>query len=305
MTAHDLGKMAFEPLTYLVDTLVPVGGVVLLTGAPKAEKSMIAASVALGVAIGGKALGGLTTTEPYVLMLALDDTSPRRMRRRLDSLSGGEPLPASLSLCFNEIGKGKWAQDNLNGYLSRHPDTRLVVIDTLEHLRPRQVGQTNAYSADVEFLTTLREVCTAHPDVTLLVVHHTRKGEDADPITAVSGTHGLTGGADGVLNLTGRRGARRVLYCVSRDEDDNRLVLRWSRDGAGLLLEQGTDPDDPTVLMTEDDQKVYEAVVARGEPVTAKELERDLVGMPKIGNRLLALTRAGHLRRVGRGRYEP
>lgn len=303
VTAADLGTEQFDPLTYLVDGLVIEGGVVLLSGPPKVGKSMVAASVALAVAQGGAALGGLSCRQSDVLLLSLDDASPRRMQRRLNMLSRGEPLPKGLVIGFSPIGNGPVARDRLDEYLGAHPDCGLVVVDTLEYLRPTPTSPS-VYSADVAFLRTLRDVVTAHPTVTVMPLHHTRKGgEDDDAITAVGGSHGVTGGTDAVLTLSGKRGApRRVLTIVQRDDEDSRLVLRWG-DG-GLAVETGMDADDPTVLMTEADAQVYRAVVEHGDAVTAVQLQPVLDGMPNVGNRLLALTKAGHLRKVGRGRYE-
>lgn len=138
------------------------------------------------------------------------------------------------------------------------------------------------------------------PNVGLLALTHTRKAEGhEDAVTGTSGTHGVTGGADVVLSLTGRRGApRRVLESVSRDAEDARLVLRWEAGGGGLIREDA-DADDPTVLMTDDDARVYRAVVAAEGPITAD----DLGDIPNVRNRLASLTKRGYLRRVSRGEY--
>lgn len=309
ITAENLGQIAYPPLTYLVDGVLVAGALTTLAGAPKAGKSVLATSLCLGVAQGGRALGTLTCQQGDVLMVALDDTSRARLQRRLHMVNGpGVPLPPSLTLHTEPIGVGEAAADALDYYLTRHPDCRLVALDTVEHLRPAPKKGQNPYGADVTFMATLRQVTGQHPSVSILGLAHTRKvgtfkGEAVpdDPISAVTGTHGLTGGTDAVMVLAGGRGVPlRTLAVVSRDAEDTRLTLRWSP--AGLVTSEH-DPDDPTLSLTADDARVYRAVQDFGGPVTARDLEPLLPGVTKVGNRLAALEKRGLLVKVRYGVY--
>lgn len=299
-----LDAREYPPVTYLVDKLVTAGSVTLLAGAPKVGKSFLALGLACAVASGGRALSALAVNNPGdVLVVSLDDTSHARAQRRLRAVAYG-PIPPRVSLYTgHELGRGVTAADNLCRYLDEHP-TRLVVIDTLEHFRPQGLAGDSAYSADTRFLATLRLV-PERTGVTVLPLTHTRKvdarGDGDDPITAVSGTHGVTGGADAVLTLTGTRGAPdRVLHVVSRDDDDVRLVLTWS--AHGLHVSNG-DPDDPTVRMTAQQAKVYRALRDMGVPAGATDLAPACPGVPKLGNVLLQLAKLGWATQQGRGTY--
>lgn len=303
IAGSDLDSTVYPPLTYLVERVITEGSLTLLAGPPKAGKSYAAFSFACAVAAGGMALGGLASTGPFgVLMVSLDDQSRARAQRRLREVMEGAPIPENITLHTEaNLGQGKAAAASIIEYLDGHPDTRLVVVDTLEHLRGITTAGESSYTADVRFLGYLRAVLTNHPKVTLLVLVHTRKGENDDPISAVSGTHGVSGGADAVLVITGKRGApRRILDVVGRDAEDARLVLAWTDHGLSLTDE---DPDDPTLLMTKDDAAVYLAVKDCKDPVSAKDLEL-ILELPKIGNRLAKLANDGHLRKTGRGLYE-
>jgi hypothetical protein len=263
---------------------------------------MLALDLALAVSCGGRALGALPVSrQGSVLLVSLDDQSRARQQRRLRSILRGEPIPAAFTLHTEpNLGRGPAAATSLGHYLDAHPGTLLVVVDTLEHLRGVTAPGESAYSADVRMLSDLRSVVTRHPGVSLLILAHTRKasGEADDAISAVTGTHGVTGGADGVLALTGQRGApRRVLDIVSRDGEDRRLVVRWTESGLELTED---DPDDPAVTLTPEDARVYRAVVELGQ-TTAADL--DHLNMPKVGNRLLSLASRGYLNKVGRGAY--
>ena len=308
ISAEALDALSFPPVRYLIPGVLPEGGIVLLAGAPKSGKSMLALGAALAVAHGGKALGSLdVTTSGHVLTVSLDDQSRGRLQRRLRQVAQGEPLPAALTIHTEPtLGTGSAAAKNLDAYLTSHPETTLVVLDTLEHLRADRRPGESTYTGDVRFLANLRWISDRHPSTTFLCLTHTRKPKDGDspddPISAVSGSHGITGGADHVLILTGKRGVpRRVLDVITRDDDDSRKVLAFTAHGLEVTDD---DPDDPTVYLTDADAKVYTALADYGsEGATAADLEPDLDGMPKIGNRLASLASKGYARRVQRGRY--
>lgn len=306
----DLDAKVFPPLTYLVEGLLTTGSVALLGGAPKAGKSVLATGCSLAVAQGGRALGGLECVRTDVLMVALDDGSERRLQRRLRMLNAGEPIPRSLDVVNVPFGAGVTAAERISSYLDHHRDTGLVVIDTLERLRPSASRGASPYSADVAFLATLQPILRQHPDVCILGLAHSRKAgrgsgdepaPEDDPISAISGTHGVTGGADAVLVLSGgRKNPLRTLDVVSRDEEDSRKVLQWSAIG---WVVSDHDPDDPRLGLSADDAKVYDAVRDFGALVTAADLAEVLPGMPKIGNRLASLDRRGYLVKEARGAY--
>jgi hypothetical protein len=304
LRGDELDAAEFPPLEFLVNGVLVAGSLTLLAGPPKAGKSMLALDLALAVAGGAKALGALPVSRSgEVLLVSLDDQSQARQQRRIRSILRGEPIPTAFTLHTEpNLGRGSRAAAALGEYLDANPSTVLVVVDTLEHLRGLTSPGESAYSADVRMLSELRRVVAAHPTVTLLALVHTRKtsGEADDAISAVSGTHGVTGGADAVLVLTGQRGApMRALDVVSRDGEDRRLVVRWTTDG-GLALADD-DPDDPAVTLTPDDARVYRAVADMGCQVSASDLNH--LGMPKVGNRLLSLSQRGFLTKTGRGSY--
>jgi hypothetical protein len=293
----------FPPLTYLVDRLVVSGSITLLAGPPKAGKSLLALELAVAVAGGRHALNSLPVAKQGgVLYIALDDQSQARHQRRLRNILRGQPIPSALVLHTDpNLGRGREAARNLSEYLRHNPNTALVVIDTLEHVRDRHSQADFAYSADVQMMAILRTLIAQYPSVSLLLLTHTRKpsGDSEDPVTSVTGTHGVTGGGDSILVLSARRGSpRRILEIISRDGEDDRLALNFS--GGGFKVSD-EDVDDPILELTESDLCVYNTVLEGGSSVTAKDLAH--LGIPKIGNRLKALSDRGLLSRSSRGRY--
>jgi hypothetical protein len=302
ITAAELDKITFPDPTWLVDDLLLDAGVILLGGPPKIGKSYLSYGCSLGVAHGGKALGRLGCQLGNVLLVSLDDQSQRRAQQRMRAISRGEPLPASLTLHTEpNLGQADQAQRSLSDYLRQHPETRLVVIDTLEHLRGERRGGESAYSADVRFLAAVRGVAHSYPQVTFLCLMHTRKGTDDDPIEALSGTHGISGGADMTITMTGSRGSpKRMVEIVSRDGEDFRRVLTFGPYGLEITDD---DPDDPASMLSATDAALYRAIVEFPDGTTAADLAAAFPEIPKIGNRLAAMHRRGLLTRTQRGLY--
>jgi hypothetical protein len=307
LTLAALEVREYPPLSYLVETVLPRGGLVLLSSAPKLGKSLLALALGLAVADGAEALdgghGGFTAQRGDVLYVSLDDTSERRVQRRVRGILKDRRFPANLSVhLVNNLGTGAQAAQGLHEYLTAFPRIRLVVIDTLEHIRgPINPGE-GVYSADVRALGYLRAVLAAHPEVTLLCLTHVRKDKygDDDAVSATTGTFGVTGGADALLRLTGLRNTpRRMLEVVSRDEEDSRHILAIGPNG---LTWTGDDPDDPAAMLSPDDARLYRALKEFPDGVTAKELG-DAVTVTGIGDRLRRLAKQGVISRLNRGVY--
>lgn len=95
--------------------------------------------------------------------------------------------------------------------------------------RAKQNGKENSYSVDYETIKALQALA-AELHIAILIIHHLRKGADeGDPIDKISGTLGLSGGADMVLiidsNATGR-----TLYGRGRDLEEIDQAIRFNRE---------------------------------------------------------------------------
>jgi bifunctional DNA primase/polymerase-like protein/AAA domain-containing protein len=301
----ELDQMTFREPSYLVPHVVVLGGVVLLAGAPKIGKSHLALGIGLAVAQGGKALGAAPVTHAGpVLFISLDDTSAGRAQERARTINLGQPLPANMRLhTEHNLGRGEQARDNLHRYL-RGPGkgTVLVVIDTLSHLRGERGRTEGVYDADVRFMAILRTLVPDNPDTTFLGLAHIRKQAADDGVMAISGTYGITGGADSLITMTGNRHAPgRALEVINRDDPGGEYALKFTNDG---LILTDDDPHDPTLFMSEDDGRVYQALVGCNGPATAGDIGQMLPLVNKIGDRLARLVRHGAARRVRRGTFE-
>ena len=224
-TATELMEMELPPVTWVVPDVLPEG-VTILGGKPKMGKSWMAYGLAVSVATGGVALGNKQVERGEALYLALED-NPRRLRKRLGKVLRGDPAPEGLDIWTRLPRLDAGGVAAIEGWLVEHPDARLVVVDTLAKVRPRQRGQ-HLYSEDYAALERLLPLAADH-GVSILVVHHLRKMDADDPLDTISGSTGLSGGVDGTLILKRERGkADAYLHVDGRDvEEPVELALRW------------------------------------------------------------------------------
>ena len=138
--ADTLQSTAYEPVSFVVDDLLPQG-LHLLAGAPKIGKSWLALWLCL-CAAQGKPLWTFATRPCEVLYLCLED-SFQRIQNRLFEIT--EDAPASVHFSTNSDTLGKGLEEQLRAFLSEHPDTVLVIIDTLQMIRG--IGYDNTYAA--------------------------------------------------------------------------------------------------------------------------------------------------------------
>lgn len=274
-------------------------GLSLLAGRPKIGKSWLALNLAIAVGTGGRALGALQVEAGEVLYLALEDTLSR-LQRRTATVLAGEPIPRGVDVMMTCPRLDEGGHQRIEAWLQDHPDARLVIVDTLAKVRPRQRVNGNLYAEDYAALAPLKHLADEHK-LAVLAVHHLRKGAIDDPIEAVSGTAALTGAADSALILRRDRArADAVLYVTGRDIEEAEVAITLDQArGAWMLL-----GDADEYRRSEARAEIIELLRAEGEPLGAKEVAEALGKPPATVRWLLAeMVRAGQLVKARRGRY--
>ena len=228
--------LLYEPLekpSFVVDSLIPTG-LSLFCGSQKIGKSWLMLKLCLCVSQ-GIPLWDMTTMEGDVLYLCLEDTFCRiqdRLFRLTDEASGR--LHFAVASC--KLSDGLIVQ--LEDYLKDYPDSRLIVIDTLQKVRT--ASKDNAYASDYGDISLIKDFADRH-SLAVIVVHHIRKQNDSDVFNKVSGTTGLTGSADAtfVLEKEKRASDTAKLYVTGRDTPYQEYTLRF-RDCRWELVERKT-----------------------------------------------------------------
>lgn len=232
----DADALLYEPLEkpqFVVDGLIPTG-LILFCGAQKIGKSWLMLKLCLCVSQ-GLPLWEMPTVQGDVLYLCLEDTFSRiqdRLFQVTDEASGR--LHFAVASC--KLTDGLTVQ--LEDYLKDYPDSKMIVIDTLQKVRT--ASKDNAYASDYGDISLLKDFADRH-SLAVIVVHHIRKQKDSDVFNMVSGTTGLTGSADStfVLEKENRASDTARLYVTGRDTPYQEFVLRF-RDCSWELVERKT-----------------------------------------------------------------
>lgn len=258
---HDLYENIYESRPPIIDGLL-YAGTYLFVGAPKVGKSFLIAQLAYHVSV-GMPLWNYPVRKVTVLYLALEDTQ-KRLQERLFRMFGTDSAE-HLHFTIHAKQLGAELDEQLKGFVREHPDTRLIIIDTLQKIREAG-GEKFSYASDYEIVGRLKRFADSN-NLCLLLVHHTRKQPADDKFNMISGTNGLLGAADGafLLQKAKRTDNRATLDISGRDQQDQRLYL--SKDSERLIwtLEKAE-----TELWKEPPDPILDAVAAL---VTADESE--------------------------------
>ena len=221
MTMKELYDSVYQSRPPVIDGLL-YPGTYLFVGAPKLGKSFLMLEFAYHVATGTD-LWEYPVRKGTVLYLALEDEN-RRLQDRLYRMFGME-CTENLYLGVEASQLHEGLLDQLENFVREHPDTGLIIIDTLQKIR--EIGDDRySYANDYEVITRLKEF-TDRRDICLLLVHHTRKQQADDKFEMISGTNGLMGAADGafLLHKDKRTRCEAVLEVSGRDQPDQTLYL--------------------------------------------------------------------------------
>ena len=242
--AETLMTTVLPSTKFVVDRLLPEG-LHILAGAPKIGKSWLALWLCLCVAK-GESVWDFSVTKGTVLYLCLED-SLTRIQNRLFQITEDAPDTLHFTTLAGSIGGG--LEDQLKGFLTEHPGTVLVVIDTLQKVR--QPGENaTPYASDYRDITALKRLADDY-GIAILLIHHLRKMNDEDPLNMISGTTGISGATDSsfVLKERKRGSGEATLYCTGRDIEYRELPLRFQKDTHTWVLTEsvedapGVDPE--------------------------------------------------------------
>ena len=194
INAEDLQNRTYEPTPFLVEELLPEG-LHILAGAPKIGKSWLALWLCLCVSQ-GQPLWNFAVTQGEVLYLSLED-SYRRIQSRLFDLTEDAPPTLHFAILADTLKHG--LEQQIEQFLTEHPATKLVVIDTLQRVRSAG-SDSNLYANDYQDVGLLKQLADKH-HIAVLLIHHLRKLHDDDPMNMISGSTGLSGAADSAFVL--------------------------------------------------------------------------------------------------------
>lgn len=229
VSMNELYETVYQSRPPVIDGLL-YSGTYLFAGAPKVGKSFFMAQLAYHVSTGQK-LWNYDVHQGTVLYLALEDDY-QRLQERMSRMFGVEGTDSlHFAVYAKQLGAGLGEQ--LEKFIKEHPDTRLIIIDTLQKIR--EVSTDNySYANDYEIVGRMKQFADKN-GMCLLLVHHTRKQQAGDKFEMISGTTGLLGCADGAFLMQKEKQTdlSATLEIVGRDQPDQKLYLK--RDSEKLI----------------------------------------------------------------------
>ena len=263
-SAIDLRAMDLPTPKYIVDGVLPEGAS-LLVAKPKVGKSMFMQHIAVAIATGGKALGKVDVEQGRVLYLLLEG-SKRGLKRRMEAMIPAGPWPECLHFAQAWPRADQDGIDLLERFIATYPDTRLVVVDTLHHIRARVDNKRDAGS---------------------------------DVVDMVSGSTGLSGAVENVLAMV-RESGRTTLMVRPREEEEVELALDFDPRTMTWMLRGRAD----LVARTDERQEVLDVLAEASEPMRTREIAA-LVDKPtnNVSQLLFKLKHQGKIEQPTYGFY--
>ena len=221
ISMRELYNTVYQSKPSLIDGLL-YPGTYIFAGAPKLGKSFLMAQLAYHIST-GTPLWEYKVRKATVLYFALEDDYPRLQKRLFQMFGAKETGNLYFATECKTVNGG--LEEQIRGFMREHPDTGLIIIDTLKRVREAG-GADYSYASDYDVVARLKALADSYK-VSMLIVHHTRKQKSEDIFDMISGTNGLMGAADGafVLSKDKRTSNNATLDVAGRDQQDMKIHL--------------------------------------------------------------------------------
>lgn len=228
ITATDLQNADLPPVQFLVDDILPAG-TSLLSAASKIGKSWMVLDMGLAIAA-GKPFMGHDTHQAGVLYLALEDSQTRLQDRMNKILNRGKaPGGMRFSIVAPKLDEG--LLEVLAADLQANPETKLIIIDTLQKIRGVAKARESGYEQDYREMAAVKKFVDER-GISVLFVHHNRKMRDEDdPFNMISGTNGIMGAADTIWTIIKNKRSENeaTLHITGRDVEQSDTVISFDK----------------------------------------------------------------------------
>lgn len=228
ITATDLQNADLPPVQFLVDDILPAG-TSLLSAASKIGKSWMVLDLGLAIAAGTPFMGH-DTHQAGVLYLALED-SQTRLQDRMNKVLNRGKAPGGMRFSIVAPNLDEGLLEVLAADLQTNPETKLIIIDTLQKIRGVAKARESGYEQDYREMAAVKKFVDER-GISVLFVHHNRKMRDEDdPFNMISGTNGIMGAADTIWTIIKNKRSENeaTLHITGRDVEQSDTVISFDK----------------------------------------------------------------------------
>lgn len=237
VSSATLNEKIFSKPPFIVNGFL-CAGLTLLAAPPKTGKSFLVLDLACSIAE-GKPFWGFDTVKGSVLYCDLEGTEWRTQERFVSvGRKGKTDCPELLSMVYKVAPVDSGLIPQLEGWISTTPDPRMIIIDTLQHVKGKVSRGEDAYAADTRFTKPLHDLAVKH-GIAIICVTHTRKSSGFaldDPFDAVIGSTAQYGNSDAGWIISGKRDDdKKQFHAVGRDFESVSFEIERSRHGRWIF----------------------------------------------------------------------
>ena len=228
ISIKELLEMDIEPPHTVVENML-CQGLTILAGAPKVGKSWLCLDLCISICNGEPVLG-FNTNKCDCLYLALEDSYYRLQERAKKVLKTVTTVPEGfrLNILANPLNEGLLEQ--LEDELKENPNTKLIIIDTLQKIRGTPNKADTMYGYDYKEMTKIKSFADEHK-ICIVVIHHLKKGSEDDAFDKINGSTGLRGATDTAIVLSKIKDKKEVKFSIEgRDVESNEKLLLFNKE---------------------------------------------------------------------------
>jgi len=221
----DVDDWPAPPLEWIVEPLIPKGGIGFLSGAPKDGKSLLTIDLCIhlahSLAEGKKWLGKFQCNKSKVLYIAREDPI-RRIKERSIEIIDGYDLGVSPRDCVKFLIRERFdlMDDRHIAWVSEVVQEHcfdILILDVLNRMIP---GLDELSAKDMASMVSVLERLNRELGLTVLNLDHTRK-----PTGPQSGRNKQAPNPFDLKGSIAKYGAADFMLCLSRTKQDGRLQL--------------------------------------------------------------------------------
>ena len=234
-----LMKTELPPMKWAVAGILPEG-FICLAGRPKAMKSWTALKLVYCVQNGLNFLDH-QTVQGDAIYFGLED-SKRRIKDRVAKM-GFDKLNQPQIVLGGDVPYLSFGYEEcLENWIKSKENPRLVVIDTLARIKPRQSKSGTAYDQDNLLMNGIQKLAVQN-NLTVLFITHLSKSSQEYSFDKIQGSVGVQGMTDAMWMLDRGDGVNSKASLKGRGRDilDFEYALNWDGDSMSYLYEGNLD----------------------------------------------------------------